>query len=220
MTAGPRVLVVAKAPVAGQVKTRLGADIGMAAAAEVAAASLLDTMAACREAFGPDACLLSLAGDFADAVRGSELTRAAEGWSVARQRGITLAERLANAHLDVPLGGPVVQVGMDTPQLTPALLADVAAATDDHDAVLGPADDGGWWVLGVQDPAMAGCLCDVPMSQPDTGARTLLALFDAGLGVRLVDELADVDTIADIDGVRCACAPTGRFAQTTRTAGV
>src|SRR6478735_5149925 len=122
MTEAPRVLVVAKAPVAGRVKTRLGAEIGMAAAADIAAAALLDTLTTCTAAFGPDACLLSLSGDFADAIRGDELARAADGWSVARQRGSTFAERLANSHLDVPAGGPVVQVGMDTPQLTPALL--------------------------------------------------------------------------------------------------
>ena len=49
----PRALVLAKAPVAGRVKTRLGADVGMAYAADLAAAALLDTLLACTAAFGP-----------------------------------------------------------------------------------------------------------------------------------------------------------------------
>jgi glycosyltransferase A (GT-A) superfamily protein (DUF2064 family) len=71
--------------------------------------------------------------------------------------------------------------------------------------------DGGWWVLGVTDPAMAGCLRDVPMSTPDTGAVTLRALRDTGVDVRLVSELADVDTIDDVAVVGRACPPSSRF---------
>ncbi|WP_028645198.1 TIGR04282 family arsenosugar biosynthesis glycosyltransferase [Nocardioides sp. URHA0020] len=210
-----RVLVVAKAPVAGQVKTRLGAEIGMAAAADVAAAALLDTMAACTAAFGPDGCLLSLAGDFADAVRGDELARAAEGWSIAPQRGVTFAERLANAHLDVPYGGPVVQVGMDTPQLTPELLVEVAAAVDEHDAVLGPAEDGGWWVLALRRPTGARSLHDVPMSTPTTYDDTRRALVGEGLDVVTAPTLRDVDTVADATAV-AAEARDGEFARAWR----
>lgn len=209
---GVRVLVVAKAPVAGLVKTRLGAEIGLAAAAEIAAAALLDTMAACREGFGPDACLLSLSGDFADAVRGDELARAAEGWSVARQRGSTFAERLANAHVDVPPGGPVVQVGMDTPQVTPAMLVDVAAATVVHDAVLGRAEDGGWWVLALREPTAARSLHDVPMSTPTTYDDTRRALVGEGLDVGTAATLRDVDTVADAEAV-AAALPGSNFAR-------
>jgi uncharacterized protein len=212
VTAGTRVLVVAKAPVAGRVKTRLGAEIGMASAADIAAAALLDTMAACRAAFGPDACLLSLSGDFADSVRGDELTRAADGWSVGRQRGSTFAERLANAHLDVPPGGPVVQVGMDTPQLTPALLVDVATATDHHDAVLGPAEDGGWWVLALRRPTAARSLHEVPTSTPATYDDTRRALVGEGLDVVAATMLRDVDTATDAEVV-AATVPDSHFAR-------
>ncbi|GAA1808753.1 DUF2064 domain-containing protein [Nocardioides hankookensis] len=212
-----RVLVVAKAPIAGRVKTRLGAEIGMASAAEIAAAALLDTMAACRAAFGPDACLLSIEGDFADAVRGDELTRAVDGWSVARQRGSTFAERLANAHLDVPPGGPVVQVGMDTPQVTPALLTEVAAAAELHDAVLGPAEDGGWWVLALRRPTAARSLHDVPMSTPTTYDDTRAALVGEGLDVAVTATLRDVDTVEDAEAV-AAEAAAGEFARAWREA--
>lgn len=209
---GSRVLVVAKAPVPGRVKTRLGAQVGDAAAAELAAAALLDTIAACRRACGPAGRLLALAGDLAEAVRGDEIARALDGWSVARQRGATFAERLANAHVDVPTGGPVLQVGMDTPQVTPELLDAAAAALTGHDAVLGPAEDGGWWVLGLRDPAAAGVLPDVPMSTSATGARTRAALVAAGARVGTTTTLRDVDTAADAEEVASA-VPDGEFAR-------
>ena len=210
-----RALVVAKAPVAGRVKTRLGAEVGDAVAAELAAAALLDTLAACREAFGPEGCLLALAGDLADAVRGDELVRALDGWGVGPQRGSTFAERLVNAHLDVPPGGPVVQVGMDTPQLCAATLHAAAAALEGHDAVLGPAEDGGWWVLGLRQPAGSVLLHDVPMSTPTTYDDTRSALERAGLEVGVTATLRDVDTVADAEAV-ARDWPDRRFARAWR----
>lgn len=207
--------MVAKAPVAGQVKTRLGAEVGMSAAARLAAAALLDTVAACAAAFGPERCLLALAGDLADAVRGEELRRAVDGWAVAPQRGATFAERLVNAHADASLGSagsPVVQVGMDTPQLTPDHLHAVAAELHGHEAVLGPAEDGGWWVLGLGDPRAAVVLRSVPMSTPTTYADTRAALEAAGIGTATTGILRDVDTVADADAVALA-STRGQFAR-------
>lgn len=217
MSAQPpaRMLVVAKAPVAGLVKTRLGADVGMAAAAEIAAASLLDTLAACRDAVGAQHCHLSLAGELTDAVRADELTRLLAGWQVHAQHGADFAERLVNAHLDVDLdggAGAVVQVGMDTPQLTPELLLEAAAATADHDAALGPAEDGGWWVLALRRPADARALSGVPMSTPTTHADTRRALEAAGLRVARTGALCDVDTVVDADVV-AGLAPATAFAR-------
>ena len=211
-----RALVVAKAPVAGRVKTRLGADVGMAYAAELAAAALLDSLDACAKAFGPDRCWLSLSGDLAGAVRGDELTAAVRGWTVVPQRGEDFGERLVNAHLDAgAVDGAVVQIGMDTPQVTAAHLADVADGLDRHDAVLGDAPDGGWWVLGLRRPGVATALRGVPMSTPRTGADTRAALEAAGLAVGSTTRLTDVDTVADGDAV-AALAPHGRFAAAWR----
>lgn len=196
-----RALVVAKAPIAGRVKTRLGAEVGMDVAADLAAASLLDTLAACRQAFGAEHCLLSLSGDLLDAVRGDEIADALAGWRITPQRGRDLGERLANAHADVPLGGPVLQVGMDTPQLRAEYLHAAAVALEGADAVLGAAEDGGWWMLGLRSPSDAAALRDVPMSTPTTYDDTRTALERQGLRVAGTSVLRDVDTAEDADVV-------------------
>lgn len=204
----PSVLVVAKAPEPGRVKTRLGADIGMAAAAELAAAALLDTLAAGAETGW--AGHVSLDGDLDEAVRKDEIRTALEGWTVHPQEGADFGARLADAHRRV--AGPVVQVGMDTPQVTGPLLAAAAAGLATYDAVLGPAEDGGWWVLALRDPAHAAALADVPMSTPSTYADTRAALESAGLRVGDTATLRDVDTVPDADVV-AEQAPGSRFAQ-------
>jgi glycosyltransferase A (GT-A) superfamily protein (DUF2064 family) len=128
---------------------------------------------------------------------------------VIPQRGPTFADRLVHAHADVArFGMPVLQIGMDTPQVTPSLLESCA---EFDEAALGFALDGGWWALGLRDPLRAGVLRDVPMSRADTGARTLEALH--GSKVRNLPILSDVDTMADARAV-AAQVPGGRFATT------
>lgn len=211
-----RALVVAKAPVVGEVKTRLGAEIGMEAAAEVAAAALLDTLATCREAFGVRRCLLALSGRVRDAVRGEEIGAALAGWRVYPQRGQDLGARLAHAHADARRGEPVLQVGMDTPQLRAGDLLDAAAALEDAGAVLGPAEDGGWWVLGLSDPVAADRLRDVAMSAPTTYDETRAALELAGLSVATTRVLRDVDTAADAAAVAALVAAQDRDTEFSR----
>ena len=208
-SAGVTGLVLAKAPVAGRVKTRLAASVGPAAAARLAAAALLDTIDAMAATFGPDRCRLALDGRLEEAVGGDELHAALAGWTVVPQHGDALGARIANACAEV--GGPVVQVGMDTPQVDPPLLTEVAAVLDDADAVLGPAVDGGWWVLGLREPARAAGLADVPMSTPTTGTDTRAALLAAGLTVGTAPALRDIDHLDDLLAVR-RLAPAARFA--------
>lgn len=206
----PTLLLVAKAPVPGLVKTRLAADVGETAATAVAAAALLDTIEACTLAVGPDRCRLALSGDIAEAVRADEIRTALAGWTLAPQRGDGLGERLANAHTEV--SGPVVQIGMDTPQVTPAGLLAVADGLEAADAVLAPAEDGGWWALALRDPSAATALRDVPMSTPETYAATRSALEAVGLRVAAGERLRDVDHLADVAPV-AAAAPHTRFAR-------
>ena len=213
------VLVVAKAPVRGLAKTRLAASIGEDAAAHVAAAALLDTLDAVA-ATPAQKRVVALTGDLSEAACGDEIRSRLADFTVVPQRGADFAERLANAHADASGGLPVLQIGMDTPQVTSDLLAQCAQTLLGTDAVLGIADDGGWWVLGVREPSMADCLRTVPMSQPDTGVQTLAALSARGIAVGLVAELADFDTVADIAGVRRMCSADSRFARATNAVGV
>jgi glycosyltransferase A (GT-A) superfamily protein (DUF2064 family) len=212
------VLVVAKAPVPGQAKTRLAKGVGDEAAADIAAAALLDTLDAVAAA--PVAArVVALTGSLDHARAADEIRSHLADFTVVPQRGAGFADRLANAHVDAAqaAGGlPVLQIGMDTPQVTDELIGECARELLAADAVLGLARDGGWWVLGVTDAATAACLRTIPMSRPDTGAVTLAALGDTGATVSLVPTLADVDTVDDVDVVRRRCAPESRFARATQ----
>ena len=192
-----QVLVLAKAPLPGRVKTRLCPPLTPEGAAQVAAAALEDTLDAVR-AVPVARRVLVLDGSYD-----------ADGFDVQPQRGGLMPERLAAAFDDCgPL--PSLLVGMDTPQLTPALLQSALDALAAHEAVLGLARDGGWWALGLQRPDGA-LLRDVPTSRDDTGALQLAALRSAGLDPYLLPELSDVDTADDARAV-AALAPDGRFA--------
>ncbi len=211
-------LVVAKAPVPGQAKTRLAAAIGTRAAADIAAAALLDTLDAVAAA-PVQARVVAMTGDLDAACASEEIRSRLEAFTVVPQRGDDFADRLANAHLDAAAAAgnrTVVQIGMDTPQVSAEMLAECAQELLRTDAVLGLAADGGWWVLGVSDASMADCLREVPMSRHDTGALTLAALYAKGFHVGLMAELADVDTVDDLEPVRRMCAAGSRFARAVR----
>jgi glycosyltransferase A (GT-A) superfamily protein (DUF2064 family) len=209
--------VVAKAPVAGLAKTRLCPPATPAQAARVAAAALLDTLAAVR-ATGSTVPVLAHTGRFTDAEHAAELTPALTGWHLLPQRGGSFADRLANAHADAGAafpGRPVLQIGMDTPQVQPATLAAALRQLAEHDAVFGPAADGGWWALGLRDPAHATVLRGVPMSTAETGRGTLAALRDRGVRPAALPVLRDVDDWPAAEEV-ARQAPGSRFAHAVR----
>jgi uncharacterized protein len=216
------VLVVAKAPIPGVAKTRLAEAVGPGAAADIAAAALLDTLDAVAAA--PVAArVVAMAGDLDGASRSAEIRERLADFTVIPQRGDDFADRLANAHADASVAAgprPVLQIGMDTPQVTPELIVRSADALLAAPAVLGMATDGGWWALGVHSPTDADVLRAVPMSRDDTGAVTLRALRDTGINVILIDELRDVDTVDDVTAVREASSPDSRFARATVGIGV
>lgn len=216
------VLVVAKAPVPGEVKTRLAATVGFEMAAVIASAALLDTLDAVL-ALPVGARVVALTGDVDQTHHPEVLRDKLADFVVVDQRGDSFADRLANAYADTAAAvgdRPIMQIGMDTPQVTADLLDRCGRTLLGTDAVLGPATDGGWWLLGVRTAAMADCLRIVPMSRPDTGELTRIALQDRGINVVLVDELADVDVAADVEAVRRSCPPGGRFPFATAAAGL
>jgi uncharacterized protein len=196
-------LVMAKAPVPGRVKTRLCPPCTPTQAAQLATAALADTLAA-LDAYAGGTRTLVLSGKHT----------APGGWRVIQQRGNGLATRLHHAFLDTRLAGTAtLLIGMDTPQLTPGLLrtAEAALATGGVDAVLGPAEDGGWWVLGLRDPGHAEVVRTVQMSTNHTGADTLAVLRHWGLRVALLPTLRDVDTAEDARVVAELCPPRSHF---------
>ncbi len=207
MSAGTTLVVIAKEPRAGRVKTRLTPPYSCDQAAALAAAALADTLHAVAAA-PAGRRLLVLDGE-----PGPWLPA---GFEVHPQAAGGLDLRLAGAFSLAE--GPALLVGMDTPQLTPALLqADWSA----YDAWLGPALDGGFWSLGIRDPHPArlpALFHGVPMSTERTGAAQLWRLRRAGLRVGRLPVLRDVDTAADAEAV-AAEAPLTRFASLLRSWG-
>ncbi|MGF6885796.1 glycosyltransferase A (GT-A) superfamily protein (DUF2064 family) [Nocardia sp. GAS34] len=191
-------LVIAKSPIAGFAKTRLTPPFSPRESAQLAAAALLDTLAAVRHS-GVQHRMVAWTGDLSRAERSDELSTALEEFELVPQRGDSFGQRLANAHADAArLGLPVLQIGMDTPQAGPALLAVSASLLlECGDSVLGPAADGGWWALGLTDPRPARTLAEVPMSTDRTGELTREALSRCGCRVRRLPILTDVDTVED-----------------------
>jgi rSAM/selenodomain-associated transferase 1 len=197
-------LVIAKAPVPGRVKTRLCPPCTPGEAAKLAAAALVDTLAAVarsRRATRRVVVLDGVAGPWIPA-----------GFDVVPQDGAGLAERLAAAFARA--GGPAFLVGMDTPQITPSLLDAGLAALERADAALGPALDGGYWGIGLRRPD-AAAFDAVPMSTRHTGAVQRKRLAELGLRTALLPALRDVDTIADAEVV-AGQAPASCFARALR----
>ncbi|MFG2890896.1 DUF2064 domain-containing protein [Streptomyces sp. NPDC048248] len=195
------VLVIAKEPLPGRVKTRLTPPYTPHEAAELAEAALHDTLQAVR-AMPARRRVVVL-----DGRPGNWLP---PGFEVRPQSTGGLDERLAAAFAGS--SGPTLLIGMDTPQVTPELLAPATDfdAWNACDAWLGPAEDGGFWALGLAapDPRL---LRGVPMSTPRTGAAQRARLAAAGLRIRELPPQRDVDTAADAEEV-AASAPHGRFA--------
>ncbi|MER5513662.1 DUF2064 domain-containing protein [Streptomyces sp. NPDC048254] len=189
-------LVIAKEPRPGRVKTRLTPPFTPEQAAALAEASLADTL---RAVAGTPATRRVLVLD------GNPGPWLPPGFDVVPQCAGGLDARLADAFAHC--SGPALLIGMDTPQVTPALLTVDFA---DRDAYFGPAEDGGFWALGLADPDPA-LLRGVPMSTAETGAVQRRRLVAAGLRVEDLPRLRDVDTAADAVAV-AALAPHGRFA--------
>jgi len=189
-------LVIAKSPVPGRVKTRLTPWCSPAQAALLAQAALIDTLEAVR-ATPADLRVLALDGPSGDWLPA--------GFDIVPQVSGGLDERLAAAF--AASEGPTLLIGMDTPQVTPSLLR---VEWDRCDAWFGPAADGGFWALGLRDPD-PDLLRGVPMSSPRTGVVQRQRLVDAGLRVRDLPVLTDVDTPRDAVAV-ADLAPDTHFA--------
>ncbi|MEO6467776.1 MAG: TIGR04282 family arsenosugar biosynthesis glycosyltransferase [Acidimicrobiia bacterium] len=203
------VLVLAKAPVPGRVKTRLCPPCSPEQAATLAEAAIVDTLAAAVATPGVRPVLVLDGVPGAWVPNGIEIVPQVEG---------ELGTRLAGAFAAVD--GPAVLVGMDTPQVTPAVLRGAVEALlrPGTDAVLGHTVDGGWWIIGFRSPQPSAFI-DVPMSTAETGALQAKQLGDLGLSVVTLATETDVDTFTAARAValRAPATAFGRaFATTER----
>ena len=198
MSATTRIVIFAKAPVAGSVKTRLIPLLGEVGAARLAQRMLADTVAhAFAAALGtPELCAtpspddLSWAGHLPDQVLLSD------------QGPGDLGERLAAAARRVIDGGErVLLIGTDCPQLDGPRLAEAAAHLESHDAVIYPAKDGGYVLLGLVR-SHESLFTEIAWSTDAVAAITIARIRALGWSLFVGDTLRDIDEPADLIAAR------------------
>jgi glycosyltransferase A (GT-A) superfamily protein (DUF2064 family) len=201
MTA-PAVIVIAKAPVPGRVKTRCCPPCTPTQAASLAEAALTDTLAVVAGCGSPRRLVVAL-----DGPAGPWLP---DGFEIIAQHGDGLGARIDGAFRD--LGGPALLIGMDTPQLATGTLDGALCALEDarNGAVIGPAADGGFWALGLPAPVDGLCAA-VGMSRPTTCAHLRDALRRRGTSWQELGTLVDVDDF-EAAVLVAAGVPGSRFA--------
>jgi rSAM/selenodomain-associated transferase 1 len=193
LTGRERVFVIAKAPVPGRAKTRLTPPLSAGQAVAIHEALLLDTLAACR-AEAANTSLLH-----ADPDEALELARLTGGETeLVLQRGRGLADALSGTMAEYVAEGPVAIVSSDIPGIPPGSITRAFDALQrGADVVLGPALDGGYWLIAMRafHPAP---FRDVPWSTPAVLAVTMRRCRDAGLEVELLEPWRDLDTMVDL----------------------
>lgn len=185
----PTLIVMVKEPRPGRVKTRLGAEIGMTEAARWFRRQSLSLLRRLRDPRWD--IVLSVSPDregLVSRVWPGDLPRLAQGQG-------DLGLRMARALASVP--GPAVLVGADIPGIEKAHIARAFRVLGRAPSVIGPAADGGFWLVGLRQPDRqpAGLFANVRWSHPDTLADTLPTLPQP---VAFIDRLRDVDTARDL----------------------
>lgn len=187
----PQLVVMIKEPRPGRVKTRLGRDIGMVGAAWWFRQQT--------------ACLLRLLQDprwdLVLAVSPDHEGLSSRIWPAHLERmpqGVgDLGDRMARVFRSRPQG-PVCIIGADIPGITKPHIARAFRALGDHDAVFGPAPDGGYWLIGLKRvaPPPATLFREVRWSSEHALADTVATL--PGLRIARIDTLQDVDRATDL----------------------
>lgn len=190
-------IVMAKQPVAGQTKTRLSPPLSPVEAAEFYSCLLLDTLDAVRET--AELAPLTPFIAFSPHEAKSEFQALAPDFRLLAQQGPTLSERLAGALLSVQEQGydQVSAINSDSPALPPAYLAQAyhALESPDVDVVLGPCEDGGYYLIGWKRP-FPNLVFDVTMSTATVLADTVALARRDGLHVALLPPWYDIDDAA------------------------
>ncbi|MDZ4753326.1 MAG: TIGR04283 family arsenosugar biosynthesis glycosyltransferase [Phycisphaerae bacterium] len=206
---GARICIFAKPPVQGFVKTRLAAEIGATRATELARAFLVDTGTAMR-AIGWAETIVATTGALE---RGLEAEVGVPVWPQGDgDLGARMERVLARALTDAPIA---IAVGTDSPGLRARVFDEARAALTTADAVIGPTDDGGFYLLGLRR-CPPGLLADLPWSAPTTYAETSARLRAWGLSVVELGRWFDVDRADDLSRLHTLLDTGGIFAPATR----
>jgi hypothetical protein len=191
-------LVVAKRPAAGQTKTRLCPPLDGETAAALYACFLRDTLDLMRQVPDLRREIVYTPEDAAD-----YFAELAPDMALSAQQGADLGERLDNllcAALAAGAGKAVV-MDSDSPTLPAAYLVQAFVLLDEHDLVLGPCDDGGYYLIGLKKP-QSRLLREVTMSTPYVVRDTLAVADELGLRTALLPPWYDVDTAVELDRLR------------------
>jgi rSAM/selenodomain-associated transferase 1 len=210
-----RLAVFAKPPVAGRVKTRLSPALPPGLARDLHVAMLADTLAAAAESRALERVLYwSEAGDWT-------LPAPPAGFHVRLQHGADLGERLERAFAEL-LTAPedrAVIVGADCPRLDTATMDAAFGALEHKGLVLGPTEDGGYYLIGLARP-VPELFRGVEWSTPRVFEQTLTRAVRAGLDAHSLERLADLDTPEDLVRLVAAAAagelPAPRLAEALR----
>jgi uncharacterized protein len=189
MSVEAMICIFAKPPVAGQVKTRLAAVLGADAAAQLARAFLEDTIESVQALPWAQAALATTSAVEADI-------------PVLLQGEGDLGARIEHVLRAALKSAPVAMaIGADTPAVPSRLLESARAALQDADVAIGPADDGGFYLLALRH-CPEGLLRDLPWSSVDTLHATLERLRALNLRTRLLEPWFDVDRAEDLERLR------------------
>ncbi len=184
------VCIFAKPPVPGRVKTRLAAVIGRTEAAELAAAMLRDTWNAVSSCAGARTVLAAAAeGRFP-----IEVPLADHWLQCAGDLGQRIEQILRRG---LAQASGAIAVGADSPLLTPVHVSEAIAALQNHDAVIGPCEDGGFYLLGLR-ACPQGLLEAIPWSSPNTAEAVTNRITRNGGQLAEIATLFDVDTPEDL----------------------
>ena len=191
--------VVAKQPAAGQTKTRLCPPLDGATAAALYECFLRDTLALMMQVAGVQRSIAYLPEDADGYFRDL-----APAMGLTPQRGADLGARLDQLLTDALAGGAQQAVVMDSdsPTLPAAYIAQAFALLDGpYDVVIGPCDDGGYYLIGLKQP-QPRLFHEVTMSTPTVVRDTLAIAAELGLQIALLPTWYDVDTIAELARLR------------------
>jgi rSAM/selenodomain-associated transferase 1 len=195
----PSLVIMAKSPQFGRVKTRLAKSIGEQEALRIYL-KLLDITAAAIAHWRGSVTICSEGEDAA--WHGTSL----EKYSRERQVSGALGSRLESAVSSQWMRGAssVIVIGSDCPELTADHIEQIAGLLEEFPVVFGPAHDGGYWALGIANPTLTPVCCDdaLPWSTPQLLLASCAAVATVGLPYGLGPRLWDIDDEASLERVR------------------